>query len=305
MRTSRGRSLLLVMSLLIACADSASAQQADMRMTMSTKTLLIAQLDAKQVAGASASSATGTGAFLLDAVQHTLEFRVTYQGLDAGGAKSIGLYNFGKGKNGERVKELCGVVTQPCPDSASATISGRFERGDDRALDNHLIGEFDSERIYVEIVGTNGKPEIRGQLAPNTAMVPVANYVAYLAPIAGSNSKASGTAIFSETYLPGGKVSVSYAVTVAETSGAPTGAALATNPAPKARRMALPKLKLRFSRDKETGGSLTGLYEVNSAAPDAVLVTRHPTSVQSEAGLVVTTSRFPNGELYGVLMPVR
>jgi hypothetical protein len=50
----------------------------------------------------------GTGAFLLDAAQHTSSY-LTYQGLDAGGAKSIALYNFGRGKNGARIATLCGL----------------------------------------------------------------------------------------------------------------------------------------------------------------------------------------------------
>ena len=203
---------------------------------------------------------------------------------------------------------LCGAGTQPCPNGTSASISGRFENADGRALDNTLIGELDSERVYVEIVGGNGKPEIRGQLAPNGAMVKVANYVAHLAPAAGSGAHGSGTAIVSETYLPNGKISVFYAATVAGTSGAPTNAALVGGRAPQARvfraRAALPRLKLRTSRDKEMGGSLSGLYEVSSAAPNALFAARLLSKGDGEAGIVVTTSRFPKGELYGVLVPV-
>jgi hypothetical protein len=225
---------------------------------MPTNTLLVAQLDAEQVVSQSSSGATGTGAFLLDPVQHMLAYSLTYQGLEAGGANSIALYNFGKGKNGEAVGMLCGTGTQPCPNGTSASISGRFENADGSALDNTLIG---AERVYVEIVGGNGKPEIRGQLA-------------HLAPAAHG----SGTAIVSETYLPNGKISVFYAATVASTSGAPTNAALVGGRAPRARvfraRAALPRLNLRTSRDKEMGGSLSGLYEVSSAAPNAFFAAR-------------------------------
>jgi hypothetical protein len=309
MKNFAGCRLLLVTAILIGSTNFAEAQNAGVGMAMPTNTLLVAQLDAKQVAGPSSSSATGTGAFLLDPVQHTLDYSLTYQGLEAGGAKSIALYNFGKGKNGEEVKKLCGAGAQPCPNSTSATISGRFERGDGRELDNNLIGEFDSERVYAEIVGGNDKPEIRGQLAPNGAMVMVKNYVAHLAPIEGSHSKGSGTAIVSETYLPGGKVSVFYATTVANTLGPPTNAALVGKSVPKVHtftpRTALPQLKLRFSRDQETGGSLTGLYVVKSAAPNALFATRLLSTGNGGAGFVVTTKRFPDGELYGALVPVR
>ncbi|SEC95166.1 CHRD domain-containing protein [Rhizobiales bacterium GAS191] len=303
---SARRGLALTIAILLGGPHLAAAQNAGMGMAMPTNTLLVAQLDAKQVVGGSSSSATGTGAFLLDPVKHTLEYSLTYQGLEAGGAKSIALHNFGLGKNGDAVRTLCGAGAQPCPDGSSVTIAGRLERGDGRALDNDLIGEFDSERVYVEIVGGNGKPEIRGQLAPNGAMVKIMNYVAHLAPAEGTKSNGSGTAILSETYLPGGRVSVLYVGTVAGTSGAPTNAALAGGPASKAvfsRKMALPQLKLRFSRDKKTGGSLSGFYEVKSAARDALLATR--LEGNGAVGIVVTTSRFPKGELYGALEPVR
>jgi CHRD domain len=305
MKTFAGFGLMLTMAILIGPADFSAAQHAGMGMTMPMNTLLVVQLDAKQVAGGSSSSATGTGTLLLDPVQHTLAYNLTYQGLEAGSPSSIALYNFGRGKAGKILKVLCGSGSRPCPGGPSATISGRLERSDDFPLDNNLIGEFDSGRVYVEIVGGNGKPEIRGQLGANGAMVRVANYIAHLAPALGADSKGSGTAIFSETYLPGGKVSVFYAATVAGTSGALTNAVLVRNPAPTAPRMTLPHLKLRFSRDRQTGGSLSGIYDINSTAPNALSVARVLSAGSGEAGLVVTTSRFPNGELYGALVPVR
>jgi hypothetical protein len=295
----------LLATALIGPADFAAAQHAGMKMGT---TLLIAQLDARQVAGGSASTATATGAFLLDPAQRTLAYNLTYEGLVSGGARSIALHNFGQGKNGEAVKTICGADARPCPDGANVTISGRFERGDGRELDSNLIGEFGSERVYVEITGRDGKPEIRGQLAPNTAMVMVSNYVANLTPAAGADSKGTGTAIVSETHLPGGKVAVFYTATVAGTSGAPTNAALVSGPTPQARtfstRSALPKLQLRSARDKKAGGSLKGAYEINSAAPRALFATRLMAANIGESGIVVTTSRFPNGELYGALVPV-
>jgi hypothetical protein len=101
MKKFAGCGLSLVMAILIGFADFAAAQNAGMRMAMAKTTLLLAQLDATQVVGGSSSSATGTGAFLLDPSQHTLAYSLTYQGLEAGGSKSIALYNFGKGKNGD------------------------------------------------------------------------------------------------------------------------------------------------------------------------------------------------------------
>lgn len=310
LKTFAGCGLLLAIATLSGSANFAVAQHTGKGMTMPANTLLVAQLDAQQVVSGSSSRATGTGAFVLDPVHHTLAYRLTYQGLESGGAKSVALFNFGKGKNGDLVKTLCGAAAQPCPTGASATISGSLERGDGRALDNHLIGEFDSGRVYVEVIGGAGGGEIRGQLGPNGAMVMFSNYVADLAPVEGSNSKGSGTAILSETYLPGGKVSVFYAATVAGTSGTPANAGLvaaapASNARPFTRRMALPNLDLVLSRDEATGGSLRALYEVNGATPDAIFAKRLLSAGNGEVGIVVATSGFPDGELYGALVPVR
>lgn len=308
MKAFRGCMLLLVIVTLAGCAHRARAQNTGAGMAMPASTLLVAQLDAKQVAGGSGSAATGTGAFVLDPVQHTLTYSLTYQGLQAGGAKSIALANFGKGRNGDVIRMLCGDG-QPCPAGASATLSGRWEGDDRHTLDNHLIGEFDSGRIYVVVTGGNGEQEIRGQLAPNDAMVPIANYVAHLQPVAGANSKGSGTAVVSETYLPGGKIAVFYSATVAGTLSIPSGAGLAVNLAssrhPFKKSMALPNLELLSSRGQTTGGSIKGTYEVPATARDALYVKRLMALGKGEVGFVITTGQLPGGELYGTLVPVR
>ena len=137
----------------------------------------------------------------------------------------------------------------------------------------------------------------------------VANYVVQLATLPGCDSKDNGTAIVSETYLPGGKTSVFYAATVAGTSGAPTNVAIggAATPAERAftPQAALPQLKLNLSRDRQTGGSLSGTYQVNTAAPNALLASRVLRTSNGQSGLIITTSRFPKGELYGALVPVK
>jgi hypothetical protein len=300
--------LLLVALLLITPANHAASQTKAPPMAMPTNTLLVAQLDAKEVVGGSSSPATATGAFLLNPVEHTLSYSLTYEGLQAGGPKSIVLANFGRGQNGETVEILCGSGAEPCPDSASATISGRLERSAGRALDSRLVGEFDSQRIYVEIIGGNGAREIRGQLAPNGAMVPLENYVAHLAPASGVNSKGTGTAIVSEIYLPGGKVAVFYAATVANVSGPPIKAGLIagkpTAPLLK-QHMELPKTQLLSARENAAGGSLQGRFDVNSADPEALFVKRLGSTSNGQIGIVITTSRFPDGELFGNLIPVR
>lgn len=311
MRQSVAPSLVLTFAFLIGSVHFAASQDSSMNMpggmAMAANTLFVAQLDAKQVVGGSPSSATGTGAFVLDR-KHALQFNLTYQGLDTA-AKSIALYNFGKGKNGEAVKVLCGPGAQPCPTGNAATISGSFERGDSRAIDNALVGEFDSGRIYVEIAGSDGKPQIRGQLGFNNAMVMVANYTVNLTPIPGVDSKGNGTAVVSETYLPDGKTPVFYAATVAGTSGAPTNASLGGTATPAdlafSPQAALPQLKVVLSRERQTGGSLSGSYQVNAAAPNALLASRVMRESNGQSGLVIATSRYPKGELYGALVPVQ
>ena len=94
-----------------------STEFAAAQMNMAENAMFVAQLDAKQVVGGSSSNATGTGAFLLDGAHKTLAYNLTYEGLSSGGAKSIALYNFGRGKNGEMVRDLCGGDAKPCPKS--------------------------------------------------------------------------------------------------------------------------------------------------------------------------------------------
>lgn len=292
--------------LLLQC-DLAVAQ--DMR--MASHTLLLAQLDGAQVVPASGSDATGTGAFLLDPRHHILGYQLTYQGV-VSGAKAIVLRNFGKGANGPVIGVLCGEGARPCPSGAGATISGSIDRAVGRPFDNPLVSEFDSERVYVELTSNSGKAEIRGQLSPNSAMVPVSNFVAHLAPAEGAASRGTGTAILSEVRLPDGKVSVFYAATVADTAGTPLNAALVgvpARPVPRARaftlQMALPELKLKVPRNRTGGGSFDGLYNVDTHAANGLFATRILALGNKEVGIVVTTSRFPNGELYGAFEPVR
>src|SRR5258707_9869299 len=90
MKKATACGFLLASAALVGPVDFAAAQHAGMKMAKNT--LLVAQLDAKQVVGGSSSTATGTGAFLLDAAQRTLMFNLTYEGLASGSAKSIALY---------------------------------------------------------------------------------------------------------------------------------------------------------------------------------------------------------------------
>jgi hypothetical protein len=294
---------LLVGPLLLILGLGMPARGAGMAMEMAKNTLLVAQLNGAQVAGGSRSHATGTAAFLLDPTTHGLTYSATYRGLDADRAGTIGLYNFGPGQNGKLVHVICGQGAAPCPTGRAATISGRIEL-DRGAMADRLISEFDTGRVYIEIADQSGLPEIRGQFAPNTAMAPTASYIAELRPAAGVDSRGTGTAVLSQVYLPGRKVAVFYAVTVANTSGQPTGVAVAGRAPGIAELMALPR---SIEAATPTGGTLTNRFELPGAPRGTqAALTRRLRSLSTTTGtLIVITSRAPKGELYGTLMPIR
>jgi len=281
---------------------------------MASRVLLVARLDGAQVVPAGTSQASGTAAFLLDPTHRVLSFDLTYEGLMRGGAKAVTLRNFGKGANGAVVAVLCGEGAAPCPAGSGATISGKVDRLGERAkgrpLDNHFISELVSERVYVEIEATGGGPEIRGQLAPNDAMVPFVNYVARLGDARKTGAgAATGTAILSEVYLPGDKVQLFYAATIAGAAGAPASAglvALPQNAAPAAAikpAFRLPKFQVQVLRGRKSG-SLSGLYEVKRGAA-APLVERILAGGAKSAGLVVTVGDRAATQLLGELEEVR
>ncbi len=276
-------------------------------------TLFLAQAAAANVVPPGTSSATATGVFLIDHASRTVNFDLTFQGLEHGPPKKIALYNFGVGGNGALVHTICGDAARPCPDLASANITGAWDGQGRSRLDGKLLGEFASARVYLEIVGGDGKPEIRGQLEPNDAMVPVKNYLAHLEPAPGVESHGVGTAVLSEVHFPDGRVAVFYHLTVARTSGTPRSAALVGVPAATGQaeslprnlnQNVLPRLKLLSSDANATGGTMTGEYEVDRRESNALFATNLLATGSREVGIAVSTSRFPDGELYGAFKPV-
>ena len=296
-------------TVLIACAAAAWAQPRDdnHKAHHGGTVLFVAQADAAKAVPASGSAATATGAFQINRQRGTFAYEVTYQGLERGRPKSIGLYNFGAGANGGLIHLICGEGGPACPDTPFGNLTGAWEPGGLIKLDNNLLSEFASARVYLQVVGADGRPEIRGQLEPNGAMVPVRNFVAHLAP-AKDGASGVGTAVLSEIYLPG-RVAVFYEVTVAGTSGAPRSAALVGAPAnaapgPQAfvRSNALPRLAMRARA--ANGATMTGQYEVTGERPDALVATSMMAAGAGEVGISVSTSRFADGELYGAFKPV-
>ena len=299
------RFLAILSILLVACALRPAGQP---RHGHGGPTLFLLQASGSNVRPPSGSTATATGAFTVDPAQRTVTYDLTYHGLGASAPRSIALHNFGAGGNGERVYTLCGDGSAPCPAQASGNLTGSWNKGGQPAFDTNLLGEFASGRVYLEIVGGDGKPVIRGQLEANGAMVPVKNYVAHLTPTQGGDGV--GTAVLSETHFADGRVAVFYRLTVAGTSGAPravsvTGiAAGAPRQATRfSKESALPGRRVASPAAATGGGTLVGNYD--SRVSDA----RLPTSMLSagkaaEVGITVTTGRFPDGELYGAFKPV-
>jgi len=309
-KTGLAAILAMVFAALSAVAFAQGHPQDTMVMDHGRTTLFLAQLTGAKVVPARTSSATATGAFLIDPAERTVRYELTFHGLENGPVKSIALHNFGAGGNGALVLTLCGSDGRPCPNAASANLTGTWDEHARGKLDGKLLGELASARVYVEIVGGDGKPEIRGQLEPNGAMLPVRNFVAHLEPAPGSDTRGTGTAVLSEVHFADGRVSVFYQVTVAGTSGAPTNAALvgvpeaaAPSPPKFLRQNALPDLKLLPSRAPGTGGTMTGQYEVKATQSDALYATKLLAGSR-EIGILVTTNRFPEGELFGLFKPV-
>jgi hypothetical protein len=272
-------------------------------------TLFVVRAKSAQLVPPGRSSATATGAFVVDPTKLYIDYDLTYHGLEKGPPKSIALYNFDKGSNGALVHLLCGSGTTPCPNQPSGNMQGRWDGHGPVVLDPKLLGELASARVYLEIVGGNSQPEIRGQLEPNGAMLPSKNYVAHLAPASRSDAHGVGTAVMSEVYYPDGRVAVFYEVTVAGTKGSPQKAALVTMPPPTDERArpptfkpenALPRARLAPSRQPKSGGTISGDYETRREQRDAVTASRMLRETNTEVGISVATSAFPQGELYGM-----
>jgi hypothetical protein len=99
-------------------------------------------------------------------------------------------------------------------------------------------------------------------------------------------------------------------LTVANTSGPPTGVALA-DPTPRiANQVVLPPPPpgpARTEARTPTGGTLTNKFQLAQATrgTQEKLAARLASLLTTVADLVVRTNRAPKGELYGTLTPVR
>lgn len=300
MRKSPYISFLGILSCAATVADSQPPTPSPMGHSHGGTPLFLASMDASHVVPRSTSRASATGAFVADAVKRTVDYEITYHGVERPPTRTIALRNFDAGGNGALVHTICGGDATRCPEGASANLAGTWDGRGPVALDEKLLGELASGRIYVEVVGADGKPEIRGQLEPNGAMVPVKNFVAHLAAAPGVDSRGTGTAVMSEVHYADGRVAVIYRLTVADTSGTPNSAALATRgrAAAPLRLNTLPKSTFLSTGAAATGATLSGQYETR-AALNRLSIT-HLGAQGADVGIVVATTRYPRGELFGV-----
>ncbi len=269
--------------------------------------LFLAKADSAQVVPVGTSSASATAAFVFSKVDRTFHFDLTYAGLEHSGAQSIGLFNFGIGGNGKMIARICGAETIACPVASAARMEGMISRLEVRPT---LLSEFASGRVYLQIDGGNGAPEIRGQLNANGAMVPSRSYIAKLVPSDTAGASGEGTAILSETYLPGDRVAVEYSITVAGTSGVPQDAALVGVPqnqsAASIRFLSAGRLAgaEKALNGKTRVGSFSGTYVVSRSSNKSIFAERLFVAGARTPGIAIRTSRFPKGELTGVFVPV-
>lgn len=267
--------------------------------------LFLARANGGEVVPPRTTKASATAALIVDIDRQQVRYDLTYGGLERGPATRIALYNFDSGRNGARVALICGSGTRGCPAGRGAHLAGTIPTEPWRGP---LLAELAAGRIYVQI-DSGGRPEIRGQLAPNMAMVRSRTYLATLAPSGVPGATGAGTAVMSETYLPDDRVAVEYHVTVAGTSGTPEAASLAAVSGPQlmalgtARIEALPTRRVQLSARPRDGATFAGGYTAAGADQRQKLVNFMMANNRRPV-LTISTSRFPRGELIGEFVPV-
>src|SRR5689334_6607760 len=116
--------IVSVAAMLTVWSTLAAAQPRDDHMTMhhGGTAMFVVQASAAKVVPASNSTATATGAFLINRERGSFSYEVTYQDLRSGRPQLIGLYNFGAGGNGALIHVICGDGAQQCPDAAFGNL---------------------------------------------------------------------------------------------------------------------------------------------------------------------------------------
>ena len=119
-----------------------------------------ATLSGTQETPPNASTATGTGTFVLNAAGTQLSFSVSYSGL-TGTATAAHFHNGPVGVAGTIVRDMAGPFTSP-----SGTFSGTWSSTDGQPLTPFLVSELRAGRIYFNIHTSPNFAggEIRGQL---------------------------------------------------------------------------------------------------------------------------------------------
>lgn len=106
------------------------------------------------------TSASGTGAFVLNAARTELTFDITVNGL-SGPITSAHFHNAAEGVNGQIVRAITSSYS-------ANTASGVWKNTDSEPLTLALVDELDAGRIYVNVhTSANSGGEIRGQVIAN------------------------------------------------------------------------------------------------------------------------------------------
>jgi hypothetical protein len=176
---------------------------------MPMRTLFTARASADEVVPPAArSDASATGAFTISADARSVAYRLTWDGLRSEKISTIDVHDFGRGKVGASVFQLCGGRLGDCPQQRGGTVEGTWP------IPQQLTRELGVERLYVDIhtsAATGG--EIRGQILPLPWMVHSEQFVAAMRRKAG-DVPGNGTATLYITPFPQG-TQLQFDVTVA------------------------------------------------------------------------------------------
>jgi hypothetical protein len=176
---------------------------------MPMRTLFTARVSSDEVVPPAArSDAAATGAFTISADARSVVYRLTWDGLRSEKISTIDVHDFGRGKAGASVFQLCGGDAGACPQQKGGTVEGTW------SIPQPLTRELGVERLYVDIhtsAATGG--EIRGQILPLPWMVHSEQFVAALRRNAG-DTPGNGTATLYITPFPQG-TQLQFDVTVA------------------------------------------------------------------------------------------
>ncbi|HET7462411.1 MAG TPA: hypothetical protein VFJ82_14255 [Longimicrobium sp.] len=268
--------------------------------------LFIARLRADS--GRTASSPTGTGAFVLEARGRdaTLRYDLTYDGVP-GGASAVTLRNAGEGGSGAVLHVICGAAgAERCPPRSGATLAGAWTSAG--GLTPERVRELAARRVYVEVQGGR---TLRGQLLQQPFMATHVDFTARFGaqgavgtPLAAAGP--TGTGAFHLIHFGNGTEELQFEVTVVG-AGQVTGSTFVTADSLRvapAERAGL-SLLTPAGESRRVGNTLSG--RIRSTAPAATVFALRGADVRAQmlagaASVRVTATAAP--PLTAALVPV-